>query len=80
MNSVLYGFIIINVVKTIVNQPFVVKTMPFLPPMTGNGEQEHVYLKFIQPSNLLMTGGWFMIVLTTFPYFYGWSRWSRSIY
>ena len=32
--------------------------MPCLPPMTGNGW-------FIPPIKMVMTGGWFMIVLTT---------------
>ena len=32
------------------------KTMSFLPPMTGNGS-------FIPPIKMVMTGGWFVIVL-----------------
>ena len=38
----------------------VVETMPFLPPMTGNG-------LYIPPINMVMTGGWcvYGIVLPT---------------
>ena len=35
-----------------------VKTMSFLPPMTGTGIS-------ITPTKMVMTGGWFLIVLPT---------------
>ena len=35
------------------------KTMPFLPPMTGNG-------KFMPPIKMLMTGGW---VIPVYPHY-----------
>ena len=62
---------------------FVGKTMPFLPPMTGNG-------KFIAPIKMVMSGGWFIVVLPTLPLhhpFYVWifhskpsSYWGTPIF
>ena len=41
------------------NQPYYNggKTMPCLPPMTGNG-------LYIPPIKMVMTGGWFIVVFT----------------
>jgi len=42
------------------NMKNVGKTMSFLPPMTGNG-------LFIPPIKMVMTGGWFIIVVVVLP-------------